>query len=207
MAHRPQSSAQRSRAPSQSEEEVIESNEELPSSEHEEDHEVSFHSHNVLQIPPNPMGQLLAVAGMYMPYIEGLCMDWMVNDILYHRFLKWHLKCKNILECKPAALPECQQCKMVIAWSRDCSMDQYVSWNLPSTELTLDAIWGKYEEYCKQQSNKVHARFDLLMSFHQGNCSINEWYNAIQAQVNLARYPPGDSQNPTQGHLLVLPKR
>ena len=43
MAHRPKSSAQRSRSPSQSEEEVIESNEASPSSEHEEDHEVSFH--------------------------------------------------------------------------------------------------------------------------------------------------------------------
>ena len=69
-------------------------------------------------------------------------------------------------------------------------MDQYVSWNLPSTELTLDAMWGKYEEYCKPQSNEVCARFNLLMSFHQGNCSIDKWYNAIQAQVNLVRYPP-----------------
>ena len=77
----------------------------------------------------------------------------------------------------------------VIAWSGNCGMDQYVSWNLPSNELTLDAIWGKYEEYCKPQSNEVWARFDLLMSFHQGNCTVDEWYNAIQAQVNLARYP------------------
>ena len=69
MAHRPQSSAQRSRSPSQSEEEVIESNEELPSSQHEEDHEVSFHPCHVLRMPPNPKGQLPAVAAMYMPYI------------------------------------------------------------------------------------------------------------------------------------------
>ena len=68
-------------------------------------------------------------------------------------------------------------------------MDQYVSWNLPSSELTLDIIWGKYKEYCKPQSNEVQARFDLLRSFCQGNCSIDKWYNAIQAQVNLARYP------------------
>ena len=26
--------------------------------------------------------------------------------------------------------------------------------------------------------------------FHQGNKSINEWYNTVQAQVNLAEYPP-----------------
>ena len=31
-------------------------------------------------------------------------MDWTVNDGLYHRLLKWRLKCKNILECKLAAL-------------------------------------------------------------------------------------------------------
>ena len=28
------------------------------------------------------------------------------------------------------------------------------------------------------------------MSFIQGNHSIDEWYNAMQAQVNLAKYPP-----------------
>ena len=49
---------------------------------------------------------------------------------------------------------------------------------------------GKYEEYCKPQSNEVCAMFDLLMSFRQGNHSINERYNAVQAQVNLAKYPP-----------------
>ena len=29
-----------------------------------------------------------------------------------------------------------------------------------------------------------------MTSFHQGNKSIGEWYNAVQAQVNLAKYPP-----------------
>ena len=32
--------------------------------------------------------------------------------------------------------------------------------------------------------------FDLLTSFHQGSRNINEWYNVVQAQVNLAKYPP-----------------
>ena len=76
---------------------------------HEEDPEVSFHPHQLL--PPHSVGQLLLVAGIYMPYIEGPHMDWTVNDHLYHRFLKWHLKCKNILEWELAALPEHQQCK------------------------------------------------------------------------------------------------
>ena len=33
-------------------------------------------------------------------YIEGPMMDWTVNDGLYHRLLKWHLKYENILECE-----------------------------------------------------------------------------------------------------------
>ena len=69
-------------------------------------------------------------------------------------------------------------------------MDQCVSWNLSSDELILETIWVKYEEYCKPQSNEVWARYDLLTSFRQGNCSISEWYNAVQAQVNLAKYLP-----------------
>ena len=54
---------------------------------------------------------------MYMPYTEGPKMDWMVNDALYHWFLKWKLKCENILESKFAALPKHQKCKKVIVWS------------------------------------------------------------------------------------------
>ena len=189
MANRPKSSAQRSQSPSPSAEEVIESQEELLNSEHEEDSKISFHPHHVSHTPPNPAGQPPVMAGMYMPYIEGPHMDWTVNDNLYHRFLKRHLKYENILECELVALPECQQCKKGLAWSSNCGMDQYVSWNLPSSKLSLDTIWGKYEEYCKPQSNIVWARFDLLTSFCQGNCSVDKWYNAMQSQVNLARYP------------------
>ena len=69
-------------------------------------------------------------------------------------------------------------------------MDQYVYWGLPTNQLTLDIIWGKFEEFCKPQSNEVHARFDLLTSFKQGNRNVDEWYNVVQAQVNLAKYPP-----------------
>ena len=117
-------------------------------------------------------------------------MDWTVNNGLYHHFLKWRLKCENILECKVAALPEKQRCKKVIAWSGDFGMDQYVSWGLPKEELNLDTIWDRFEEFCKLQSNEVRACFDLLTRFLQGNKSMDEWYNAVQAQVNLARYPP-----------------
>ena len=66
---------------------------------------------------------------------------------------------------------------------------QYVSWKLTNEELTLDVIWGKFEEFCKPQSNGVRARFDLLTSFWQGERSVDEWYNAVQTQVALTRYP------------------
>ena len=47
-----------------------------------------------------------------------------------------------------------------------------------------------FEELCKPQTNQVRARFDLLTSFRQGDHSANEWYNVVQAQINLAKYPP-----------------
>ena len=102
---------------------------------------------------------------MYMPYIEGPRMDWMVNNALYHRFLKWKLKCKNILECELAALPECQKCKKGIAWSGNFRMDQYVSRGLSKEEMNLDTIWERFKDFCKPQSNEVRAQFDLLTSF------------------------------------------
>ena len=112
------SSAQWSRPVSPSEEDVINTQEEISSSEHEDDPEVSFHPHQLLQPSPSWASQPQPAAGMHMPYIEGPHMDWTVNDNLYHRFLKLHLKCENILECELTALPECQQCKKVIVkWS------------------------------------------------------------------------------------------
>ena len=88
-----------------------------------------------------------------MPYIEGPQMDWTVNDALYCRVLKWHLKCEIILECELAGLPECQKCKNVIAWSGDFGMDKYVSWGMSNEDFNLDTIWGKYEEFCNPQTN------------------------------------------------------
>ena len=158
MSQLTRSSAQRSRPSSPYDDDAVATQEEPMSSDHEEDPEVSFHPHQPL--PPHPVGQPLPAAGIYMPYIEGPCMDWTVNDHLYHRFLKWCLKCKNILECKLVALLEHQQCKKVITLSGGCRMGQYVSWNLSSNELTLDTIWGKYEEYCNH--NPMKSGPDLI---------------------------------------------
>ena len=77
---------------------------------------------------------------MYMPCIECPEMDWIVNDGLYHRLLKWKLKCENILDCELAMLPESKKCKIVVAWSGHFGRDQYVLWCLPADELNLDTI-------------------------------------------------------------------
>ena len=62
-----------------------------------------------------------AVPSMFMPYIGT------VNGNLYNRFLKWKLKCENILECELGILAETRKCKKVIAWPGDFGIDQYVS--------------------------------------------------------------------------------
>ena len=36
----------------------------------------------------------------------------------------------------------------------------------------------------------MRSRFDLLTSFWQGTKSVDEWHNAAQTQVALAKYPP-----------------
>ena len=68
-------------------------------------------------------------------------------------------------------------------------MDLVVLWNLNDDELTLETLWTKFEEFCKPQSNEVRARFDLLTSFRQGDKSVDEWFNAVQKQITLCKYP------------------
>ena len=48
---------------------------------------------------------------------------------------------------------------------------------------------GKAQRILQPQSNEVQAHFNLLTSFRQVNCSVDEWYNAVQPWVNLAKYP------------------
>ena len=148
-------------------------------SDQEQDPEISFHPAVPLPIAPT----------MIMPYIEGPKMNWTMDDGLYHRFLKWQLKCETILDCEFANLPAKQKCQKVIAWSGNFGIDLYVSWSISKEELTLDAIWAKFKEFSKPQMNEVRAHFNLLTSFHQDSRNGDEWYNAVQAQVSLARYP------------------
>ena len=127
-------------------------------SDHVQDPHVSFHP----AVSPNQ------VPTMFMPYIEGPKMNWTVDDGLYHRFLKWHLKCEMILNCELANLPTKQKCQKVITWSGDFGMDLYVSWNISKEDLTLDAIWTKFEEFSKPQTNEVRAHLTCSPVFGRG---------------------------------------
>ena len=88
---------------------------------------------------------------MMVPYVEGLKMDWTIGDTLHSRFIRWKIKSKNILDCKLAILQESAKCKKVIQWSGDAGLDMYNSWALPTTEVTLQTIWSKFEDFCKPQ--------------------------------------------------------
>ena len=49
-------------------------------------------------------------SGMMVPYVEGLKMDWTIDDALHSRFIRWKIKCENILDCKLAILQESAKC-------------------------------------------------------------------------------------------------
>ena len=65
-------------------------------------------SHN--QAPHSPF----PYSGMMVPYVEGPKMDWTIHDALHSRFIRWKIKCENILDCKLAILQESTKCKKVI---------------------------------------------------------------------------------------------
>ena len=42
-----------------------------------------------------------------------------------------------------------ENAKKIVAWSGDFGLDQYISWNFSSEDLTLEVIWKKFEEFFK----------------------------------------------------------
>ena len=107
-------------------------------------------SEDEIELHAQPSTSQIQVAQQaYMPYIEGPKMNWNVDDGLYKRFIKWKIKCENILNCELAMLSESSKCKKLIAWSGDFGNDQYVSRELLPEDLSLEIIWRKFEEFCK----------------------------------------------------------
>ena len=41
-------------------------------------------------------------------------MNWSVDDGLYNRFIKWKIRCENILDCELAMLSEARKCKKLL---------------------------------------------------------------------------------------------
>ena len=72
---------------------------------------------------------------------------------------------------------------------------------LTQEELSLETIWKSLKSSVNPQTNELRARFDLLTSFCQGEMSVDEWFNAVQNQVNLAKYPPETAKILQRGHL------
>ena len=65
---------------------------------------------------------------MMVPYVKGQKLDWTVDDALQARFIRWKIKCENILDCELAILQESAKCKKVIQWLGDAGLDMYISW-------------------------------------------------------------------------------
>ena len=74
-------------------------------------------------------------------------MDWTVDDALHSRFIRWRIKCENILDCQLAILQENAKFEKVIQWSGDAGLDTYISWNLPKEEITLHTILSRFENF------------------------------------------------------------
>ena len=89
----------------------------------------------------------------------------------------------------------------------DFGLDKYISWNLSNEGLTLKVTWKKIEKFCKPQANELRARFYLLTSFRQADMSVDEWYNRVQTQVGLAKYPKETTDILQRDIFFVLFKR
>ena len=116
-------------------------------------------------------------------------MDWTVNDSLYHRFLKWKTKCENILVVNWQCYQKQENVRMLWPGQVILALANIYHGACSKIKLCLEMIWNKFEEFCKPQTNEVRARFDLLTRFKQGDMNVDEWYHALQAQINLAKYP------------------
>ena len=65
---------------------------------------------------------------------------------------------RTFLDCELAMLPESKKYKKVISWIGDFGMDQYVSWCLPTKDLSLVVIWARYDDFCKPQTNEASSQ-------------------------------------------------
>ena len=114
------------------------------------------------ETPPNQVTYSpYPYSGTMVPYVEGPKMDWTLDDALHSRFIRWRIKCENILDCQLAILQENAKCRQVIQWSGDAGLDMYMSWNLHPEEIT----YRPYGQYLK-----IFASHNLTQSVQDSTC-------------------------------------
>ena len=88
-------------------------------------------------------------------YIDGLKMDWSVDDGLYSRFQDWKLECELILDGELAEIVEPWKVNTLIQWAGSFGLKNLQVWQKDKTNLTFTFIWNKFETYCKPHSNEL----------------------------------------------------
>ena len=153
-------------------------------------------------------------SGMMAPYFEGPKMDWTLENALHSRFIRWKIKCENILDCELAILQESAKCKKWSKLSGDAGLGMYISWALPTTEVTLQTIWSKFEDFCKPLSNAVHAWFNLLTTFQQaiealssGTMQYRCTFHYVSALQKLLQFSLGTFSGSSWQIMNLLPKQ
>ena len=112
-----------------------------------------------------------------MPYIEVPNMEWTVNGGLYHRFLKWHLKCENILGCelcnvtREKAMQE-GNCMEGWFWHGPVCFQELVQWKA-NAWYNLGEVWRVL-----QASNKMKWGLGLIFSQTSGK-ETSQWMSGI----------------------------
>ncbi len=117
-------------------------------------------------------------ASVSIPFIEGLRMDWMMNDGLFARFCQWRLGCNLILESEYADVTETQKVNTLLRWTGKSGLKKLESWQKDTKDLTLAFVWDEFENYCKPQVNKLRAHYDLLQ-LRQNGKPCDDWFTVL----------------------------
>ncbi len=133
-------------------------------------------------------------AEVQVPYVKGPVMDWTMNDELFNRFKSWKLECELILDSIFANFSEAIRVNTLLRWSGQFGLQKFQSWGQERNDLTLDFMWNEFEGYCKPASNILRARYDLLKKMSQNNRPADDWFTALQNQLQLCSYDPATEE-------------
>ena len=97
-------------------------------------------------------------SGMMVPYVEGLKMDWTVDDALHSRYIRWKIKCENTLDCELVNLEESAKCKK--KWSKSQEMQDLI--------CTFHGIFQQKKSHYRPYGPglKISVNHNLMQSVH-----------------------------------------